>query len=42
MHSARVKGRKAEVTVAMYHGTGAEEVCRALSSHRVVSSEQPS
>ncbi|KAJ7315807.1 hypothetical protein DFH08DRAFT_820380 [Mycena albidolilacea] len=29
MHSARVEGRKAKVTVAMYHGTGAEEVCGA-------------
>ncbi|KAJ7340559.1 hypothetical protein DFH08DRAFT_1012601 [Mycena albidolilacea] len=28
MHSARVEGRKAKVTVAMYHGTGAEEEWR--------------
>jgi hypothetical protein len=30
VYSARVDGRKSNVTAAMYQGTGAEEVCCAL------------
>jgi hypothetical protein len=30
VYSARVEGRNSSVTVAMYQGHGAEEVCRVL------------